>query len=97
MLSYCFLKKNQLKIYNYFINITEEDISQELSLKKIKERNNYFIKQIDQNELLSNKNKKVCTTMNCIEYFITLVFVVTICISISAFASLIDISNGIMY
>ena len=27
-------KKNQLKIYNYFINMTEEDISQEFRLKK---------------------------------------------------------------
>ena len=47
MLLHCFLKKNKLKIYNFFINMTEEDISQELKLKKIKERNNYFIKEID--------------------------------------------------
>ena len=40
---------------------------------------------------MSNKNKKVCTTLNYIEHF-----AVTICISISAFTSLIDISNGIM-
>ena len=32
--------------------------------EKIKEIDNYFIKEIDQNELLSNKNKKVCTTPN---------------------------------
>ena len=35
MLSYCLLKKNQLKMYNYFINMTEEDISQEFRLKKL--------------------------------------------------------------
>ena len=74
----------------------EEDISQEFRLQKIKEISNYFIKEIDQNELLSNKNKKICATLNYIEHFLTLVFEVTICISISSFASLIDVSKGIM-
>ena len=45
---------------------------------------------------MSNKNKKVCATLNYIEYFLTLVSTVTICVSISVFASLIDISKGIM-
>ena len=37
----------------------EEDISQEFRLKKkIKVINNYFIKEINQNELLSNKKKR---------------------------------------
>ena len=73
----------------------EEDISQEYKLKNIKEINNYFIKEIDQNELLSNKNNKVCTILNYIEHFLTLIFAV-ICISISVFTSLIDISKGIV-
>ena len=76
--------------------MTEEGVSQELRLKKIKKINNYFIKEIDQNELLSNKNKKVYTTVNSIEHFLNLVFAVIRCISISAFASLIDISKRIM-
>ena len=38
--------------------MTEEDISQEFLLKKMKEINNGFIKKIDQNELLSNKKKR---------------------------------------
>ena len=59
------------------------------------EINNYFIKEIDQKELLSNKNKKVCTTLKYIEDFLTLVFAVAICISSSAFASIIDISRRI--
>ena len=37
-------------------------------------------------ELLRNKNKKVFTTINYIGHFLTLVFAVTLCISISAFA-----------
>ena len=44
--------------------MTEEDISQEFRLEKIKEINNYFIKETDQNQLLSNKNPKVCMTLN---------------------------------
>ena len=62
----------------------------------MKEIRDYFIKEIDQNELLSNQGKKVCTTLNYNEHFFTLVFAVTICISISAFASLIDISKLVM-
>ena len=59
--------------------MTKEDISQEFKFKK-SNNNNYFIKEIDQNELLSNKNKKVCTTLNYTEHF-----AVTKCVSISAF------------
>ena len=77
------------------MNVVEEDISQRLRLQKIKYINNYFIKGIDQNELLSNKNKTVCTALNYIEHFLTLFFVVTICSSISDFASLIDIPKEI--
>ena len=52
----------------------EEDISQEFRLKKkIEVTNNYFIKEINQNELLSNKKKKVCTTLTYIGHFLTLV------------------------
>ena len=74
--------------------MTEEGISQEIRLKKTKETN--FIKEIDRNELLNNKNEKVCTTLNYIEHFLTLIFAVTVCISISVFVSLVSISKGIM-
>ena len=43
--------------------------------------NNYFIKKIDQNELMSNKNKKVCMTLNYIEHSLTLVDIYTRIIS----------------
>ena len=52
--------------------MTEKDVSQGFRLKKIKEMNNHFIKEIHQNELLRNKNKKVCTTLNYIEHSLTL-------------------------
>ena len=54
------------------------------------------MKEIYWNELWSNKNKKVCTTLNYIEHFLTLVFTVTVRISISTFASQVDISKGII-
>ena len=65
-------------------------------MKTIKEIRNHFIQEIDQNELLGNKNKKLFTTLNYIQHFLTLAFAVTICIYISAFASLIDIFKGTM-
>ena len=46
--------------------------------------------------MLSIKNKKVCITLNYIEHFLTFVFSVTVYIPISAFASLVDVSKGIM-
>ena len=75
--------------------MTKGDVSQEFRWKKIKQINNYFIKEIGQNELLSPKYKQVCLTLDYIEQFLTLVLAVSICIFISAFASLIDISKGI--
>ena len=38
-------------------------------MKNTEETRNYFIKVIDQNELISNQHKKVWTTLYCIEHF----------------------------
>ena len=43
--------------------MTEEDISQEFRLKK-NTKNNYFIKEIEQNELMSNEIKKTRMILN---------------------------------
>ena len=43
-----------------------EKINLEFGLKNIEETRNYFIKEIDQNELISNKHKKFCTALNFI-------------------------------
>ena len=40
--------------------MVEENISQEFRLKNIDETKNYFIKEIDINELISNTHEKVC-------------------------------------
>ena len=60
-------------------------------MKNINETRNYFLEDIEQNELMSRKHKKVCTTPNYIEYFLTLVSTITGCILISTFTSLLGI------
>ena len=55
-----------MKIYNYFENIAEENISQEFRLKNTDETINYLIEERDWNELISKKHKKVCTYLNYI-------------------------------
>ena len=53
------------------------------------------IEEINQNELMSKKHKKFCTTLNYIEHFLILVSTITWYVSISAFASLVGIPIGI--
>ena len=45
--------------------------------------------------MISKKHKKVCTTLNYIEHFLILASAINGCISISSFASLLDIAIGI--
>ena len=75
--------------------MVEENISQEVRLKNIVETIKFFLKEIEQNELMSNKYKKVCTTLNYIEHFLILASAITGCILISAFVSLLGIPIGI--
>ena len=72
-----------------------ENLSQEFRLKNIDETRNYLIEEINRNELMSKKHKKVCTTLNYIEHFLILGSTITGCVSISAFASLVGIPIGI--
>ena len=67
----------------------EENTSQELRLKNLYETR---IEEINQNELMTKKHKKVCAILNYIENSLILASTITRCVSISAFASLIDIS-----
>ena len=66
-----------------------------IRLKDIDETKNYFLEQKKQNELMSKKHKKVCTTLNYIEHFLIVASIITGCVSNSAFASLIGIPIGI--
>ena len=52
--------------------MSKENISQEFKLKIIYEARNYFTEEIQQNELMNKKPKKVCTTLNYIEHFLIL-------------------------
>ena len=63
-------------------------------MKNKDETRNYFVEEIQLNELMSKKHKKFCKTLNCIEHFLILASAVTKYISISAFASLLGIPIG---
>ena len=65
--------------------MVEKNISQEFRLKNIDEARKYLAEEMNRNELISNKNKKVCTTLNNIEQFLILGSTITGCVSISAF------------
>ena len=57
-------------------------------LRIIDETRNYLIEEIDPNELISKKHKKVCIYLNYIEHFLILTSTITGCVSCSAFPSL---------
>ena len=76
--------------------MVEENISQEFRLKNIDETRNYFLKEIEQNELMNKKHKKVCTALNYIEHFFVLASTITGCSPIFSFASLLSIPRRII-
>ena len=59
---------------------------QKFRKKNIDKRRNYLSKKINQNDLMRRKNKNVYTVLDYIEYQLILIFTVSGCISISAFA-----------
>ena len=70
-------------------------MSQEFRLENMDETRNYFLQETKQNELMSRKHKKVCTTLTYIEHSFILASTITECISVSTFASLLGIPIGI--
>ena len=82
-------------MYNDFRNMAKENISQEFRLKNIDEARNYLIEEINRNELMIKKHKKVCTTLNYIKLSLILISPITGCVSISAFAFLVGVPIGI--
>ena len=66
-----------------------------IKLVSIDETRNYLIEEVNQNELMSKKHKKICTALNYIEHFIILASAITGRVSISAFISLIGFPIGI--
>ena len=68
-------------------------MSEEFRLKNINEITNYFLKEIQQNELMTNK--KVYMNVNHIKHFLILASAFTGCISIFPLASLFGIPIGV--
>ena len=70
-------------------------MNQEFRLKKIDEIRNCLIEEINRNELMSKKHKKVCRVLNYVDHSLIVTSTITGCVSISAFASLVGIPIGI--
>ena len=49
----------------------------------IEKARNFMIKEINQDDLMSKKHKKLCTTLNYIEHLLTLAFASTGCVTVS--------------
>ena len=73
----------------------EENINQEFRLKKMDEIRNHLIEEINHNELMSKKHKKVCRILNYIEHSLVAICTINGCVSISVFASSVEITIGI--
>ena len=67
-------------------------MNQEFRLKNTDKTRNYLIEELNQNELMSKKHKKVCRVLNYNEHSLNIISTITGCVSISAFASLVGIS-----
>ena len=61
----------------------EENISHKFRIKNIDETRIYFIEEINQNEWISMKHRKVCTALNYTKHLLVLVSEVTERVSIS--------------
>ena len=61
-----FYRKNITPLKRWF----KKNLSQECRLENIDETINNFNEEIEQNELMSSKHQKVCTTLNYIEHFL---------------------------
>ena len=75
--------------------MVKKNISKEFRMKNIDETRNYFLEETEQNELMYIAHKKVCITLNYIEHFLILTFLLIRCISISVSTSLLGIPIGI--
>ena len=70
-------------------------MNQECRLKKTDEIRNYLIEEINRNELISKKHKKVCGVLNYSDNSLIVISTITRRIFISAFGYLVGISIGI--
>ena len=81
-------KKNDKVIYKFLkTNMVEK--------ANLDEPRNYLLDEIKHNDLMSEKYIKTCKYLNYVENLLILSSTVTGCVSVSAFASLVDINVGI--
>ena len=59
-----------------------------MRLENVEEIKCYFIEEINQNELMSKKQKRNCAVLNCIENLLVFTSAVIECVFISTFAYL---------
>ena len=62
----------QKSIRKYII-MSQENINQELRIKKIDEIRNYLIKEINRNKLMSKKHKKICRVLNSFDHLLIVI------------------------
>ena len=55
----------------------EENMNQEFGLKKIDEIRDYLIEEINRNQLMCKKDKKLCRVLNYIEHSLILISAIT--------------------
>ena len=75
--------------------MSEENITQKFTPKKIDKIRNYLIEEINQNELISKKHKTVYRNLNYMEHSLILISTIIGCVFISDFAFLVGVSVGI--
>ena len=75
--------------------MSKENICQEFKMKCINGTRKYLIEEINQNELMSKKHRKVYRVLNYIEHLLDLISTITGWVSIFAFSSLVGIPLGI--
>ena len=68
--------------------MSDENMNQEFWWKKIDGIRNYLIEEINRNDLMSKKQKKVCRVSNYIDHSLIAISAITGYVSISAFSSL---------
>ena len=68
-----------------------EEASAEFRFKKIDEKINYRLDEINYNDLMSEKYKKACKYLNYVKQLVVLVSTVAGCVSVSVFPSLIPL------
>ena len=67
----------------------EENMNQGFRLKNIDETRNYLIEEINRNEFMTSKHKKVCRVQNYIDHSLIAISPITGGVSISVFTSLV--------